>query len=106
MARRGMAVPPRFFPLGLGLAPMEIEQALRDLIAQDPTQTASVVLCCKASAAPPEAELASRGFRVSEAQRAEDECFIYGDIALGDIEGLSDLEGIEVVSSAPEASIL
>ena len=85
---------------------MEIEQALRDLISKDPTVKATVVLCCKAEPPVPEDELVSRGFKVSEIQRADDECFIYGDIILGNIERLSDVTGIEIVSSAPEAKIL
>ena len=84
---------------------MEIEPALHDLISKDPTAKATVVLCCKAQPPVSEDELASRGFKVSEIQRADDECFIYGDITLGDIERLSEVTGIEIVSSAPEATI-
>ena len=85
---------------------MEIEQALRDLISKDPTMKTTVVLCCKAQPPVHEDELVSRGFQILEIQSADDECFIYGDITLGNIERLSEVVGIEIVSSAPEAKIL
>ena len=85
---------------------MEIEQVLRDRIAKDPTATVSVVLCCTPGASVPEDELAKRGLKVSEVQRIENECLIYGDIVLRDIEALAAVPGIDEVASAPEASIL
>jgi len=84
---------------------MEIEQALREQIAKTPQSTAPVVLCFHGKAEVPEAELERHGFHVTEIQRVADECFVYGNVVLARVESLGDVPGIDVVSSAPDASI-
>ena len=84
---------------------MEIDQDLRRRMAAHPETTERVVLCCRASAHIDDGDLARAGFRVGERLTVEDECFIHGDVKLGDVRGLSAIPGIEAVSSAPDAEI-
>lgn len=85
---------------------MKIDQDLRDRMDRNPDVREQVVLCYRVSAGVTESALASYGFEVSEIQTVEDECFVFGDIRLGDLEALSALPGVDTASSAPDAEIL
>lgn len=84
---------------------MKIDHDLQERIRRQPEAVEEIALCCKATAAVADDDLKRRGFTVLERQSVADECFIYGQIRLGDIEKLSALAGIDTVSSAPEAEI-
>lgn len=84
---------------------MKIDQDLRERIDRNPDGRGQVVLCCRVSAGVTEPMLASYGYKVSEIQTAGDECFIFGDIRLGDLNALSALPGVDSASSAPDAEI-
>lgn len=85
---------------------MKIDQDLQDRMRRNPDARETVVLCCRVSSGVTESALAPYGFTVSEIQSVDDECFIFGDVRLGDLEALSAMPGLETASSAPDAQIL
>ena len=85
---------------------MKIDQDLHDRMIRNPDAREPVVLCCRMSSGVTEAALAPYGFTVSEIQSVDDECFIFGDVRLGDLEALSGVPGLETASSATDAQIL
>ncbi len=85
---------------------LDIDRDLRAQALANPDAMFHVVLCCKAAAGIGDDALAAHGFRPESRQVLADEMFIHGDVRGRDLTGrLSDIAGIDVVSSAPDAEI-
>lgn len=84
---------------------MKIDRDLMDRIDTESDKSVEVVLICRASVPPKDADLAKHRFKTVDRQSLDDLLLIHGEVRLRELKELATIAEVESISSAPVGEI-